>query len=314
MAQLTPTRNTDTAARDRQRRVRKEDRPSEAAVMFDASEVLRYAAFTEQGAGGNPAGIVLDASGMDDAERLEVAAKVGYSETAFVEPGDREGQYRLRFFSPLAEVAFCGHATIATAVVLAEKQGAGERHFETLAGPVPVETSAIEGGYMATMVSVPTRTRPATDQELDETLQGLRWHRADLDRRYPPHVAYAGNEHLILAVRSREQLASLQYDYALVAAVMAARAWTTLHLVYAHSPTLFSARNPFPPGGVVEDPATGAAAAAFGGYLRDLRLVDLPATITLLQGEDMGRPSRLIVDVSAQDAQVRLTGTASPIR
>jgi PhzF family phenazine biosynthesis protein len=76
---------------------------------------------------------------------------------------------------------------------------------------------------------------------------------------------------------------------------------------------LFAARDPFPPGGVVEDPATGAAAAAFGGYLRALGLVDLPATITLLQGEDMGRPSRLLVRVTADDARVRVTGTASPV-
>jgi PhzF family phenazine biosynthesis protein len=76
---------------------------------------------------------------------------------------------------------------------------------------------------------------------------------------------------------------------------------------------MFHARDPFPPGGVVEDPATGAAAAAFGGYLRDLGLVELPARITVLQGADMGRPSRLVVDVTADDRRARVTGTAVPI-
>jgi PhzF family phenazine biosynthesis protein len=277
------------------------------------AQVLRYAAFTDAGAGGNPAGVVLDAAGLDDADRLAVAAEVGYSETAFAQPGPDDRTYLLRYFSPLAEVAFCGHATIATAVVLAERHGPGQLLFETLAGPVHVQTTAANGGYTATMTSVPTRTRPATDQEVDDTLRALNWQREDLDPRYPVHVGYAGNDHLILALRSRERLAELDYDYDELAALMAERSWTTLELVHAHSPSLFSARDPFPPGGVVEDPATGAAAAALGGYLRDLQLVDLPATVTVLQGHDMGRPSRLLVDIVPGDQRVHVSGSAAPI-
>src|SRR5689334_16717573 len=70
-------------------------------------EVLRYAAFPDGAAGGNPAGVVLNAAALDDAARLAVAAAVGYSETAFLEPGRRDGEFRVRYFSPLAEVAFC---------------------------------------------------------------------------------------------------------------------------------------------------------------------------------------------------------------
>jgi predicted PhzF superfamily epimerase YddE/YHI9 len=64
----------------------------------------------------------------------------------------------------------------------------------------------------------------------------------------------------------------------------------------------------------VEDAATGAAAAAFGGYLRTLGLVELPARVTIRQGEDMGHPSNLLVDVSADDDRIAVTGTAAPIR
>ena len=78
---------------------------------------------------------------------------------------------------------------------------------------------------------------------------------------------------------------------------MAARDWTTLQLVHRVGPADFRARNPFPPGGVVEDPATGAAAAALGGYLRELGLVEPPARVTISQGADMGRPSLLTVEV-----------------
>jgi PhzF family phenazine biosynthesis protein len=275
--------------------------------------VLRYAAFTDHGRGGNPAGVVLDAAGLDDATRLAIAVRVGYSETAFAEAAGSSGQYRIRYFSPKAEVAFCGHATIATAVAIAERDGPGLLRFDTLAGPVAVRTSPSPAGLTATLTSVPTRTRPAQAAELDAALTALRWRGEDLDPRYPAHVAYAGNDHLILAVHDRARLAALDYDYPALDKLMAGQGWTTVHLVQAQSPVVFHARDPFPPGGVVEDPATGAAAAAFGGYLRALALVHLPARVTILQGEDMGRLSRLLVDLAAGDERVQVTGTADPI-
>jgi len=276
-------------------------------------EVSRYAAFTDAGRGGNPAGVVLDAAGLDDHARLAIAAEVGYSESAFVEATAEPGAYRVRYFSPLAEVAFCGHATIATAVALADRDGPGILRFDTLVGQIDVETTATPAGTTATLTSVATRTRPSDDAELDAALSALRWEHADLDPTYPVHVAYAGEEHLVVAVRHRARLAALNYDYPALGALMAQRHWITLQLVWAQSPTVFHARDPFPPGGIVEDPATGAAAAAFGGYLRALGLVALPARVTILQGADMGRPSRLLVDLTAGDDRVRVTGTAAPL-
>lgn len=73
----------------------------------------------------------------------------------------------------------------------------------------------------------------------------------------------------------------------------------TLQLIWRESPSVFHSRNPFPVGGVVEDPATGAAAAALGGYLRDAQLTSVPHQIVIRQGEAMGRPSRLVVDIPA---------------
>jgi PhzF family phenazine biosynthesis protein len=289
------------------------DDPTRPPPSVPASTVLRYAAFTDHGRGGNPAGVVLDATALDDASRLAVAAHVGYSETAFVEAAGDSGQYRVRYFSPQAEVAFCGHATIATAVAIAERDGPGLLQFSTLVGLIAVQTTADPTGVTATLTSVPTRTRPAEAEELGAALTALRWQHDDLDPRYPAHVAYAGNDHLVLAVQDRARLTALDYDYPALDKLMAERGWTTVHLVWAESPTVFHARDPFPPGGVVEDPATGAAAAAFGGYLRTLALVDLPARVTILQGADMGHPSRLLVDLTAGDDRVRVTGTAAPI-
>jgi PhzF family phenazine biosynthesis protein len=84
---------------------------------------------------------------------------------------------------------------------------------------------------------------------------------------------------------------------------------TTLQLIWRENLAQFHARNPFPVGGVVEDPATGAAAAALGGYLRAARLIEVPATIIIRQGEAMGRPSLLTVDIPATGGIV-VSGTA----
>lgn len=275
-------------------------------------EVLRYAAFTDAGQGGNPAGIVLDASALDPVHRLAVAAEVGYSETAFIEK-QAPGEFRVRYFSPQAEVTFCGHATIAAAVAIADREGLGLLRFSTLAGDVDVRTAAGSQGTVATLTSVPSSTRPVESEALERALAALGWSENDLDPRYPAHVAYAGAHHLILAVRDRETLAALDYDFDGLAALMAEKDWTTLDLVWAESPNLFHARNPFPPGGVVEDPATGAAAAAFGGYLRALGLVELPAEVTIIQGVDMGRPSRLLVELDPASDRVKVSGSAAPI-
>jgi len=75
----------------------------------------------------------------------------------------------------------------------------------------------------------------------------------------------------------------------------------------------FEARNPFPPGGVREDPATGSAAAALGGYLRALGLVVPPARITVRQGRHVGRPGVLTVEIPAGDGGIAVPGRAVPI-
>jgi PhzF family phenazine biosynthesis protein len=275
------------------------------------AEVLRYAAFAVDGAGGNPAGVVLDAGSLSDGQMRAIAAAIGYSETAFVVPTDTGPA--LRFFSPVAEVAFCGHATIATAVALAERNGPGRLRMITPAGPVTVRTRTEGGDVVATLTSPPTVTRPVEEPVLTAALQALHWTRDQLDPRYPVHAAYAGNHHLVLGVRDRNTLAGLDYDYPALEALMARERWTTAHLFWSETTTIFHVRNPFPPGGVVEDPATGAAAAAFAGYLRNLGLVPVPSRITLHQGYDMGSPSRLLVDVDPDASFVDVTGAATQL-
>jgi PhzF family phenazine biosynthesis protein len=95
---------------------------------------------------------------------------------------------------------------------------------------------------------------------------------------------------------------------------MASRGWTTVNLVWREDAETFHARNPFPPGGVVEDPATGAAAAALGAYLAVCDALPAQRAFTIHQGEDMGRPSRLTVSVPQDLSEgIRVSGTAVKI-
>lgn len=277
-----------------------------------ASQVLRYAAFAAAPGGGNPAGVVLDATGLDEAAMSRVAADVGYSETAFAVPLP-DGSLRVRYFSPRTEVPFCGHATIALAVAYAEQYGPGDLRLQTNAGMVAVSTGlASDGSRVATLVSVPARLEQISDAELAELLEALRWPRADLDPALPPYAAYAGAWHPVIAAASRTRLADLDYDLPHLLRVMQRNDWATVDLVWRQSATEYHVRNPFPPGGVVEDPATGAAAAAFGGYLRGLGLISVPATLTIHQGHDMGRPSIITVRVPEDPGSgLAVTGTAA---
>ncbi|MER8098567.1 PhzF family phenazine biosynthesis protein [Streptomyces goshikiensis] len=278
------------------------------------TEVLRYTAFSDDPEGGNPAGVVLDASGLDDAAMLGIAAGLGYSETAFLTappagltaaPGRA---FTVRYFSPKAEVPFCGHATVATAVALAERIGPGELVFATRAGTVPVSVETADGAPRAVLTSVEPHVEEISPADLAEALAALDWPAADLDPALQPRIAYAGARHLVLGAGTRARLADLRYDFDRLEALMRRLDLTTVQLVYRETPALFHVRNPFPVGGVVEDPATGAAAAAFGAYARERGLAPADAVLTLRQGEDMGRPGVLTVELRAGDPRVRVGG------
>jgi PhzF family phenazine biosynthesis protein len=273
--------------------------------------LYRYAAFTDRPEGGNPAGVWIGDDLPAPAEMQTIAAAVGYSETAFVAPV-RGLDRTVRYYSPEIEVSFCGHATIATGVVLGETEGDGTYLLATAVGEVPVSVRTTDGVREAALTSVAPSYAPASEALVNETLDAIGWAPTDLDLSIPPARAYAGAWHLVLAVKAAARLADLDYDFERLKALMQQHDMTTLQLVWRARADLFHSRNPFPVGGVVEDPATGAAAAALGGYLREAGLVTAPATILIRQGEAMGRPSRLNVEIPSAGGIV-VSGTAVPI-
>ncbi|KHK98954.1 phenazine biosynthesis protein PhzF [Microbacterium mangrovi] len=284
--------------------------------MTNDARVLHMTAFAAEPGGGNPAGVVPDASTLSEDRMQQIAAELGYAESAFVvEPaiGDDPRHVRMRYFSPGAEVPFCGHATIATAVLLAGERGAGEFLFETMVGPVTISTEETGDTVTASFTSVRPDQRDLAD-DIRATLLGLLGlDETDLDERLPLKESFAGNWHPIVAVRDQAVFDGFSFDPTAVRELMDAQLWTgAVPIVHALTDTFdqFEARSLFPVGRVTEDPATGSAAAALGAYLRAIGAITPPAHVTIHQGRHVGRPSILQVDIPAEGG-ITVTGTAS---
>lgn len=275
------------------------------------SEIEHWTAFADEPSGGNPAGVVRVADGWDDERMQRAAAELGYAESAFVSTA-ADGARRIRYFSPIAEVPFCGHATVATAAALAAREGDGRFLFETAVGGIEITTRSDDRGRIVSFTSVEPDARELAGETLDELLALLRIERDALHPSYPPALAYGGNWHPLLVLAERRVFDAFTFDPDAARRLLDENGWpATIIVLWPESDTLWHARNIFPVGTVVEDPATGAAAAATGGYLR--RLDVAPDHVRILQGAHVGRPSELDVEVTRTGGIV-VSGRAARIR
>lgn len=258
--------------------------------------VLKLAAFSQNGLGGNPAGVAFYDSMPSAKEMMSIAKEVGYSETAFlVKQNDR---WRVRYFAPELEVPFCGHATIALGAALGERFGEGTYKLILNNSEISVSAKKSGLGMSATLQSPETWSKDAPQNYVDKILAAFNLTKEQLDARFPVRIAGAGATHLIIFVKDRQTLAGMKYPFEEVRALMAEQNLVTISLLWQESDSVIHSRNPFAAGGVYEDPATGAAAAALAGYLRDIQW-NGKKEFTILQGEDMGVPSRLNVSFTS---------------
>ena len=271
-------------------------------------KVERIAAFADGEVGGNPAGVVVCDVLPETIAMQAFAAEVGYSETVFA--ARLANDWRVRYFAPEVEVDFCGHATIALGAALTLRHGDGTFRLQLNNAEITVEGRRVGSTVNAALQSPPTHSKPASNRLVTEALALFSYSPADLDGRIPPAIASAGADHLVLALKSRERLSAMSYELDAGRTFAASEGIVTISFIYAETPQLFHARNPFPIGGVYEDPATGAAAAALAGYLRDLGWPHGGA-IEIVQGEDMGSRSRLHAEIPATlGASIRVSGMA----
>jgi PhzF family phenazine biosynthesis protein len=210
----------------------------------------------------------------------------------------------------LFEVPFCGHATISLGAALAHRHG--DRTFQlNLNNAVISVTGRLDGTTIAAALqSPPTRSASLDPSQQNALLDLFGYSIDDLDMKIPPARIHGGADHVVLALRSRQALARMDYDFERGRALMERAGLVTVALVTVETPQFFHVRNAFAAGGVVEDPATGAAAAAFAGYLRDIGWPHGGA-IDIVQGEDMGLRSLIHAEIGkAAGSSIRVSGTA----
>lgn len=275
-------------------------------------QVERLAAFADGTKGGNPAGVVIADQLPDAATMQRVAAEVGYSETVFAAP--QGNGWQVRYYSPKAEVAFCGHATVALGAALGLRFGAATYDLNLSQSAITVTAQQDAKGWHATLTSPPTWSRAMPDSLSAVLCEYFALAPQDLDPRLGPQLAHAGVLHGMLALRDRGRLADMDYPFDDLRDVMAAMGLTTISLIWFASPTLVIARNAFPVGGVIEDPATGAAAAALGGLLVDQGWPLTGGRFAIRQGEDMDVPCLLNVRVTGKPGDtVQVSGRVRKI-
>lgn len=292
--------------------------------MSRALAVLQVDAFTRTPLAGNPAGIVLDATGLSEAEMRAIASEIAAPETAFVTPAGEPGaDFGLRWFTASGhEVTFCGHATVATVHALAEADRLpGPRVvFATLGGLLPVTVSRSPEGRVIWLEPAPPTLELHRDPDekrltaLQEAL-GLR----DGERGGWAPLALTPERDLLVAVAGLHVLKSLAPDSQRLAALGRASAVRGFCLV---------AREGFDPGslthsrffaphyGIPEDPVTGSVHASLAVWLWQAGVVEAEdglAAFRAEQGDFLGRPGRLQVELHLADghpSRVRVGGHA----
>lgn len=275
-------------------------------------DIQRIAAFSDGKTGGNPAGVALLNEMPSDAKMQKLAAEIGYSETVF-SVRQANGSWRTRYFSPETEVPFCGHATIALGACLAELHGEARYDLNLNDADIAVVGSSARGQYSASLYSPPTHSKELSNAQTSLILDLFGLNRSQLNSSISPARIHAGADHFVICLRDRKDLKSMSYDLNEGREFMRKHGIVTIMLVFINNDQLFDVRNAFASGGVVEDPATGAAAAAFSGYLRDINWPH-ENKIKIIQGEDMGQRSVLKAEFSDEiGSAIKVSGTTRKI-
>lgn len=262
--------------------------------------------------GGNPAGVILDADGLSEADMLTVAGKIGLSETAFVSKSAKEG-FKLDFFTPIRRIAHCGHATIATFSYMAElgRVREGVTSKETVDGPRKI---VIKNGaaYMEQLAPTYERSPAWAERGVSEAdvLASLGLKADQLDERLRPVLVNTGNSFVVVAVRDAEVLKQIVPDQSRINDIsnkldlIGYYVFTTdRNATQADATTRMFA----PRYAIDEESATGMAAGPLACVLHDL-LLERKSRFVIEQGHFMtpASPSVITVDLDLEDG--RITG------
>ncbi len=270
--------------------------------------------FTGQAFGGNPLAVFPQAAEISPDRMQAIARELNLSETVFVLPPESAtGTRRLRIFTPASEIPFAGHPTVGTAFVLAaigELPLTGDSTaivFEEGVGPVPVTIYA--QGDRPVSSELEAAQRPLVQpmhSSLAELAAIVGLAAADLEvPGWQPATASCGLPFSVIPVRDSAALAAARLDLGRWEQTLASSEAPQVYLVAGLGSDRLTVRMFAPALGIAEDPATGSAAAALGGYLVAGRsLPDGEHHWAIAQGAAIQRPSELTVRVTLTDGQI----------
>lgn len=268
--------------------------------------------FAESPLAGNPLAVFEDGSGLDTSAMQALALQFNLSETTFVLPS-QAATARVRIFTPAFEMPFAGHPTLGTAHVVRALTGAGDRvSLEMQAGVIPVEA---DGDVWTLTAGTPTVTPVAANRPELAAMLGLDETDVAPDPAAPPLWVNTGSDQLVIPLASVDAVLRAAPDGALMQA-LAGNGQRALAYVFARGTRDGQASDGAAPvaarffflkyGAVVEDPGTGSACANLGGWLLATG-APLPQRIRVAQGDEIDRPCRLGLEVTA-DRRIRVSG------
>lgn len=271
--------------------------------------IYQVDAFADEPFAGNPAGVVLDASGLSDDAMRRIAREMNLSETAFLLPAGRsDADLRIRWFTPAVEVDLCGHATVATfhAGMESGRLEAGRYRMECLSGVLPVELSRGQDGRPRVSMGLPVVSleEVAPPDDLEAAL-GI------------AHTVLAGDlpimkagDWLVIPFRRRKDLEALAPDFAAVhrwkrhgVGAVIVMTTETIETGSAVHLRMFA-----PSYGIDEDPVTGSAQGPLAVYMHSCGLLRQGESAYVAeQGDAIGRPGRVVVDVRRGESVEAIT-------
>ncbi len=289
--------------------------------------------FTDRPFGGNPLAVFPDAEGLSTEDMQALAREMNLSETTFVLPAEAPGaDFKVRIFTPARELPFAGHPVVGTHWVLAYlgrvalREPVTRVHFELGVGVLPADLQVASGQVERVVMMQGRPTFHAVLDDLTELAEGLGLPLAAiLETGLPVQVVSTGLPQMMVPIRSLAEVQSLDPGALNVAALNRAcrAAGTDCTLVFTfqvEEPGVTVHTRMFAPMlGVPEDPATGSANGALGAYLVHHRAVPSAATTVSIvseQGAELGRPSKLYVDVEVDGEEitaVRVGGQVVPV-
>ncbi|MCX5732710.1 MAG: PhzF family phenazine biosynthesis protein [candidate division NC10 bacterium] len=285
--------------------------------------------FTDRPFAGNPLCVVPDGAGLSTEQMQAIAKEMNLSETTFVlPPTDPQAAYWMRIFTPAKEIPFAGHPSVGTAYVMAcagrfPLQEPVTRIFQQVGiGTLPLDIEVTDGKPGRVVMTQGAPSFGAVLRDLTPFADALGLDPLILARaKLPIQVVSTGLEHLMVPLPDLEAMGGLQPNFSALDVVLRDRGALgcfvfTLETI---SSDAFAHARMFAPGaGISEDPATGSAAGPLGAYLAiHGALPGKQTSFVIEQGVEMGRPSRIWVEVGRDAAgmpnMIRVGGTTVPV-